>query len=264
MNVFFSWVFGDVSCDLFSNIFSISSLSTCYTLLLMMLNKYIAIAYPLKYRIYVTKPRLQSVLIGVWVLVIMTVGVLAMLNNATHEYSKSLYICTFNFKNIKRLRLHVVLVTNLILMPVFITHIFCNIRIYLIIRKHQKQIMHFSPKHATCCSTTTGVAAIATQPGSTNAPKSTDVCKTRYKGLKTIFLSSGCFFSTWCFHTVANILQLNSVYHLPDWFMFLTVYGSASNSFCNWIIYTCTFRPYRDAQRELMHRCWKKMWCTRK
>ncbi len=225
----FSLQLSTVACDIMAFLSSVSWVVSVYTLALLSLDRFMAIARPLSYANDVTGPRCAVAVASVclfagliWVLPLAGVG--------SYKYNDEEVACYFD---VVRHPVQWIAYMAVIFLPATAIIGTSYSAILKISLRQRKQI------------------ASATEGGSGDARKK------NYKAMRTLLIIAGAFYVAWLPFIVEHIVKaaLGKLEYVPEWAE-ITIYALAvTNSFWNPVIYVSTNATMRRAMLRLLTPC---------
>ena len=223
--------FGHIICYIISMMTSTLFTVTIMSLTAMMVDKYLIIRFPYQYDRWITRNITRFTIILIWISAHGIVfGVLHAIGFQV-IYDSNTYTCITSFVTMEQSKLAVTMFSCILVLPIFVIYMFCNIEIYRISNKHKRCIVDVNSADMTV----------------------------NLKGLKTIIIATAL--AVFCFLPVMSlgVILWLGVAQPPPILMFLGHIIVFCNSFSNWIIYTKTYRAYRVAQQLLLKQVVKKI-----
>ena len=227
------WLFGDVLCRIISNLYQITLTVTLASYLLLLIDKYISIGYPLKHPTIMSSRNTVVAILCCWTLSAAVIIISSNLYSVENRYYSNIYTCFITYRSIEESVSSLISISFTGLLPVILITVFCNVHIYVIVQRHRRKL---SPASSVA--------------GSTDTPTMTK----NTKGLKTILLGTITIFICWEPIVIIRCLALISDLDIPHIVVFFVVMLIFSNSFCNWIIYTKTHSLFKKDQTLLIRR----------
>ena len=225
------WVFGSTLCNMIPS-FTVSLISgTCQLFLVMTIDKYIKILYPLRYNSIVTKRRLQIVVALNWLLITGMVVISSQLTDFLIQYVPQYYTCLAVYEGVGDLQ-DIMSTKPYIPSCITVIQVICNTHILWIAHKHHRREI--------------GVARKVGDKKKTHAD---------FKGVTTILVGSGCFFICFFPSIVIMVLIFAAPHLISNYFVFISHMMMYCNSFCNWFVYTRTHVSFKSDQQDV----WKKI-----
>ncbi|XP_006823267.1 histamine H2 receptor-like [Saccoglossus kowalevskii] len=232
--IFARWPYGDVFCfivGVHSHIFCSISITS---LLLVSIERYISINWPLHYHNYITDKRAIIVIISMWVILESYGFLLALIQDFNfYWFNPGVLTCVPGYgKPEYRIFTVVGLVGFLVIPTIIIVYIY--IRIMKISQRHSRQIVEV------------------------NTAKSGDSSHTRkqtsqnLKAAKMLFVVSGAFDIAWYPYGLTVIYTAASGDVLPLYVDFVTTWLVYSNSFWNVLIYSIMNKKFRRTALQFL------------
>ena len=222
------WVFGHELCVLIGHLQQVLfSITTCSCQVLL-LDKYVAIEFPLKYNKIMSRRKIVCIIVLVWVVMGTLMPLLSMdTSGATIvTYYPEIYTCFVLYVSEDASRFSLCVIMPVWIVLIIGSHVICNTRIYIIIRRHQRKI---------------GIA------GSSGDQQKNS------KGLLTIICTTSVLYLCWTPILLVRLLPLLMNLRVPHLVVFLAMIAMFSNSFANWIIYSKTLPAYKQDQSRLFN-----------
>ena len=140
------WIFGDILCAtaaFFRILFNVSSL---LSLLTVTVDRFLAIAYPLRYPIVMTRKKAIVVLTFVWIIAAFAALVYGPILQRPPMYLPQYVFCFFTYPNLDDLDFSILICFTIFVLSPFITTIILYSRLYCITKNHTKFMSQFAPR----------------------------------------------------------------------------------------------------------------------
>ena len=232
------WPYGDVMCAIQSQAIALMFNINVYTYMLMLLDKYITIRWPMTYESIMTGKRTVCILLVIWTCIPVGCLSLSIYYGLTYAYYPETGLCSVAFQSQEQFKYLAIYSLFFIFLPIISIQLFCYTHIYLITSRHLKRVQSIEDCNANR--------------------------KINLKGLKTIGLASGLYIACWVPYPVLMITA-NETMIDPSLSadLFFTAHVMLNcNSWCNWVIYTQTHATFRKCQTILYSdfKQWVKSW----
>ena len=224
------WLFGPWLCQMLPQLKLTVLSATVQTLVIMNIERYIAIMFPLKYNIWITSKRMLCVLLVNWTISIVMYSISFNISDIQFKYSREAYMCVIVFPNMLVLKRSVV-ATPTILLLISVLLVFMNLHIYRIAKSYQERIQQ---------QRLFQLGSQLTMPQRPNI-----------RGLRTVLVAMGCFMICWLPSSSSLVLSIYDIITVSRSAMFFFHMMMYANSFCNWFIYFITHASFKKEQMKI-------------
>ena len=219
------WIFGKALCKIVSMAYATVMSVTILTLIVMVIDKYVLIRFPMKYQSIATRKNCAITVITLWLVSIGVIASCDVLLNYQHQYNKSIQMCSIGFTNESDQR-RAVIAGSIMGCPLIFVYTFCNVEIYRVCHIQRNRI-HIQQ---------IGNVVNRMMPNT--------------KGLKTISIATLCTLGCLVPFIVIRMATWLNMLNPSPFVLFMAYMNAYCTSFTNWFIYTKTHAPYRHAQRK--------------
>lgn len=218
------------ACQIMGFTNSVCLIVSILTLVLLTIDRFLAIGYPLKYPNWVNNKNCMLAVTLTWLFSIL-IWILPLFGIGSYTFNDEEVACYFDVGKHPN---QWIVYMAVIFIPASVIIFVCNGRLYIISKKHKNQIdsLVLSSKKSTT--------------------------KLNYKALRTTVIIVGVFYITWTPFIVEHIVKGTSE-PIPEWLEILIYMLSISNSFCNPIIYVLTNSLFRVSARNKLCFCCKSL-----
>ena len=219
------WVFGDLLCATaaFCRIFF--NVSSLLSLLAVTVDRFLAIAYPLRYPVVMTRKKAISVLTFIWIVATFAALVYGPILQRPPMYLPQYVYCFFKYPHPDDVDFSILICFTVFVLSPFITTVILYSRLYCITKKHTKFMSQF-------------------------APRGKEQVNNNLKFIKTFTLVILCFGVAWLPSVTLRFTNELSTIVIPAQFWLVAEILILSNSGINVFIYCWRNKDFKKAAKK--------------
>ena len=132
------WIFGGTFCNFLAGARLVFNIGALLSLLAVTVDRYIAIAYPLRYREIVTKRRSICTVVGIWILgILFTFGYGPLFDRVPARYFSHHCLCFFTSSDVEEFDWTLIFCLSLFVVTPFIVTTIIYTRLFYIVKRHK-------------------------------------------------------------------------------------------------------------------------------
>ena len=245
------WIFGDWCCRVVSTAGLTLSFISILHLCFLSVDRYIAIQKPFRYKAIVTRRRVMTILLLIW----LSVTVILNIPLADFEFRADTYGCADREnKNEKPSSPYIFFMVALFVVIPFAIIFFSNAVVFKTAFMQARQL---SRVERSLRESSADICDAAEDEAHRTKSKSTEAhpLKREIKSARTFALVVGIFLLCYTpFYTAGTYRKVAGPVKVPSSVMLITMWIAFANSFCNPIVYGLRYSPFRKAFKILCSR----------
>ncbi len=219
------WIFSDVICFITSFTRVYFQIAALLSLFVITLDRFVAIAYSLRYPIWVTRKKAICVLILTWGIAALVSLLYGPISGRHHKYLTSRVSCAFSENHHVEIDYSILLCLTFFILIPFIVTIVLYSRMYCITKKHITFVSKFA----------------------TGAGNDGNQMTSNMKFVKTVTLVIVCFGIAWLPTVATRLVEVFSEINIPTQFLMVTELLILFNSGVNIFIYFWRNKDFKKA-----------------
>ena len=239
------WIFGEFCCRAIASVGLTLSFISILHMCLLSVDRYIAIQKPLRYQFIVTRRRVLTILLLIWVSVSVTLNIPL----ADFEFRADTYGCTSDSnRDSSEDSVYIFFLVGLFIIFPFGIIFFSNVVVFKTAFTQARQLSRVErslrESSANMCE--------ESEPQHSTKTVETHSLKREIKSAGTFALVVGIFLLCYTpFYTAGTYRKIAGPLKVPRNVLVTTMWVGFANSFCNPIVYGLRYSPFRKAFKKL-------------
>ncbi|XP_064598801.1 beta-2 adrenergic receptor-like [Liolophura sinensis] len=227
------WLYGLEWCSVTATVAAILCSVSIYSLMLISVDRYLNIMYPLHSLRLITKSRCMAAIAVTWILSLVVHVVNKIVVNKYYFDDRS-YICSIDFPNQPTFT---ITLTATVVAPPMVIICFVYVRIFCIATRHRAKLNELRQ-----------LSSQAPQASATVSMRLTSA----WKSVKMYVFIIGGFCFAWIPYSLLNLVLCTTDLQVPKLLGFIILWNAMANSFWNTIIYFLMHKKYREGCNKIL------------
>ena len=234
------WIFGCFWCTFSSVLGVFLCASSIMHLCAISVERFITIKWPLRYQNWITKPRVISVIINIWI-VSLLLSLFPYFGIVHHTFNDEILDCEISWGDNPKMA--VILLIFFFLLP-FLVMVLTYCYIFKEVTRQTRRISAVQVPVEMIRRKSTGTRL-----------RINNILKNEFKAVRVIVIVVGIFFIFWLPWFLVNCIRAYRPDGVSGTVQRLTFAMAYTNSSCNWIIYSVMNRQLRQAFKATLMGC---------